>query len=113
MKNRTRISCTPTTQKSLDIQDAFNEWKSHPRLSSVTRIASDPVYQRIIGMGEKAVPLILRELQKEPDHWFLALHYITGADPVKSDHRGVLKLMAEDWIEWGRRHGFINVKPKS
>src|ERR1700746_2004075 len=41
--------------------------------SSVTKMAMCPSYQRIIGMGGRAVPLILREMENEgndPDHWF-------------------------------------------
>jgi hypothetical protein len=39
-------------------------------------------YQEIIGMGERAVPLLLAELKREPDDWFWALHAITGASPL-------------------------------
>ena len=34
-------------------------------------------YQRIIGMGLPVVPLILEELEREPDQWFWALEAIT------------------------------------
>ncbi len=34
-------------------------------------------YQRIIGIGWPVVPLILDELQREPDQWFWALEAIT------------------------------------
>src|SRR6185436_14010617 len=44
-------------------------------LSSTSQIVMHPAYQRIMAMGEKAVPLILRELQKEPEHWFYALRH--------------------------------------
>lgn len=39
-------------------------------LSVVSKISMHPAYQRIIGMGQPVVPLIMRELEREPDHWF-------------------------------------------
>jgi hypothetical protein len=50
--------------------------------SSITRISMHPAYQQIIGMGDAAVPLILQELERAPDHWFWALNAIIGVDPV-------------------------------
>lgn len=73
--------------------------------SSITKMAMCPSYQRIIGMGDKAVPLILREMEKEgdePDQWFWALAVITGADPIPDEARGDIVEMAEAWLGWGR-----------
>ena len=66
-----------------------------------------PSYQQIIGMGDMALPLILRELAREPDHWFWALHAITGADPVEPDARGDVRKMAKAWIEWATRQDIL------
>ncbi len=71
--------------------------------SSATRMAMTPSYQQIIGMGEDAVPLILGELMRKPDHWFWALKAITGEDPVSPQSRGNLKEMAFAWVLWGLR----------
>src|SRR3989442_626265 len=55
-----------------------SKWReTHPFSSSDTDMVLDPSYQEIIGMGYPALPLILRELQKEPDNWFWALRAIT------------------------------------
>ncbi len=74
--------------------------------SSITEMAMCPSYQRIIAMGEgRAVPLILRQLEKEgddPDHWFWALRFLTGENPVPSEFRGNMKIMAKTWLEWAR-----------
>ncbi len=75
--------------------------------SSIEKMAMHPNYQRIIGMGPAVVPLILRDLEKESDHWFWALHSITGADPVDPKDAGDIDKMAHAWIEWGRREGLI------
>jgi hypothetical protein len=63
-------------------------------------------YQKIIGMGMAAVPLILEELQREPDQWFWALEVITDENPVPPEAAGRVRLMADAWIEWGKRHGW-------
>lgn len=76
-------------------------------ISSTSRMALHPAYQRIIGMGSVAVPLILRELQERPDWWFWALRAITGVDPVPSGCRGSLHSAAAAWLEWGRGHGYL------
>src|SRR5438045_993176 len=50
--------------------------------SSLSRITGNMNYLRIISLGKKAVPLILRDLQREPAPWFLALRAITGEQDV-------------------------------
>jgi hypothetical protein len=69
--------------------DLANRWRNETALlSSVTKIAMHPAYQRIIGMGPAALPLLLRELEQQPDHWFWALTAITGEDPVPPEDAG-------------------------
>jgi hypothetical protein len=85
------------------------EWKKESRyLSNTAQMAMLPPYQRIIGMGLLAVPLILQELQREPDQWFWALESITDENPVPAEAAGKVRLMAQAWIEWGKLHGLIN-----
>jgi hypothetical protein len=74
--------------------------------SSITQMMLCPSYQRIIGMGERAAPLILRALESEggnPDHWGWALHAITGEDPVPFSAAGDTVRIAQAWLEWGGR----------
>ena len=83
-------------------------WESETvHLSSITESAMHPAYQQIIGMGQVAVPFILSEMRKKPDHWFWALRSITGEDPVLPEHRGRLKQMTKDWLKWGREQGYF------
>jgi hypothetical protein len=74
--------------------------------SSTTELALCPSYQRIIGLGPAVVPLLLRELERDPDHWFWALKAITGADPVPEALRGKVREMARCWVSWGRAQGY-------
>ncbi len=94
------------TAECRDFRRLTDEWKSQAEfLSSPTAIAALPAYQAIIAMGSGAVPLILDELRREPDHRFVALKRITGEDPVPEDARGNLDLMAQAWLRWGCSHG--------
>ena len=84
------------------------EWKAQSRyLSNTAQMAMLQPYQRIIGMGAPAVPLLLEELEREPDLWFWALEAITEANPVPPEAAGKVRLMAQAWIEWGKQHGFV------
>ena len=105
------VSRTDDSQ-ALSAQDKFQrlsrEWRAgRPRGVDVAQMVEHPAYQRIIGMGPPAIPLILRELDREVDHWFSALHALTGADPVPESGMGNLSAMAEAWLNWGRGEGHI------
>jgi len=67
-----------------------------------------PEYQRIIGMGSVAIPLILAELRREPNQWFWALSAITDENPVDPTAAGDVNRMADAWLEWGRNKGLIS-----
>lgn len=67
-------------------------------LSSSTEMFEHPAYREIIELGQDVVPLLLRDLEKEPDHWFWALMVITSANPVSPADAGNLDRMAEAWL---------------
>lgn len=84
-----------------------DEWKAgRGPESSSSRLALHPAYQAIIGMGPEVVPLLLRELERQVDFWFWALHAITEDDPVPAESRGNGKEMAKAWLAWGREQGY-------
>lgn len=94
-----------------DLEEIFlqlvAQWRRETGMMSlVNKMVMHPAYQRIIGMGQPVVPLILRELEQEADHWFWALQSITGTNPVQPEQRGRLKQMAMAWIKWGRENGY-------
>lgn len=99
-----------TKRRTEEIEARFRElcaaWKSATRISSFSSsLAMHPAYQRIIGLGTAAVPLILAELEKDLDQWFWALKAITGEDPVPPESRGKMREMADAWLNWGRKKG--------
>ncbi len=103
---------TPQSPGKTTPRDRFPQlaadWKGRSRhLSNVAQMAMLPAYQRIIGMGWDAVPLILEELQREPDQWFWALEAITDENPVPPEAAGKVRLMAQAWVDWGKQHGLI------
>ncbi len=94
-----------------DIEEEFrllaDEWiRASEFISSPTEIAMPWPYQRIIGLGKVAVPLILRELAREPRPWFWVLRAISGDDPIEECDRGDVKCMADAWQSWGKRNGY-------
>ena len=75
--------------------------------SSSTEIAAHPAFRRIVSSGRDAIPFLLRELKKEPSLLVLALHEITGENPVAREARGKIKEMARAWIAWGEKSGLL------
>jgi hypothetical protein len=89
-------------------RELADEWQAAVvPLSSTTARVQHPAYREIIALGPAVVPLLLRELERRPDHWFAALRSLTGADPVAPADRGHLGRMAEAWIRWGKERGYL------
>ena len=111
----------PSLLENLRLKERFrqfaSEWRQNrnPLSSTAWDNVATPSYQRIIGMGDKAIPFILEEIQAElksgePDDWFVALWAISGENPVPEESRGNLKQMANAWLEWGARRGYVDAK---
>ena len=89
-------------------QQLAEDWRRDTlAMSFIQHIAMHPAYQRIIGMGLSAVPLILRELEAHSDPWFWALEAITGLQPALDVQPGNYAMRAEHWVNWGRVQGYI------
>jgi hypothetical protein len=102
----------PPRSAKYDVRERFlhlaAQWKEKSRyLSNTAQMAMLKPYQQIIGMGERVIPMILEELRREPDHWFWALEAITQENPVPPEAAGKVPLMAQAWVEWGKREGYI------
>ncbi len=99
----------PTAVVETRFDELIRSWKRDTRMtSSTTEMSIHPAYQQIIGMGEQALPLIFRELQQAPGHWFWALKAITGEDPVPTSDLGRMPAMRQAWLDWGRRKGYVS-----
>jgi hypothetical protein len=85
-----------------------NQWKSETaNVSSLSQIILNDAYQQIIGMGPRAIPLILSSLREELDWWFPALRALTGANPVREADLGDLEAMRAAWLEWAVLNGYL------
>lgn len=83
------------------------EWKAtRGHTSRTDKLVLNKAYQAIIGLGQPAIPLLLRELEQRPSHWDWALRAITQTDPVPKEAWGDLKKIASAWISWGKENGF-------
>ena len=84
------------------------EWyRDRPR-GTLEDMCAHRAYLRVIAMGPPAIPLILQELQRRPEHWFTALSILTDAKGiVPPASRGRLKEMADAWIRWGIEAGYL------
>jgi hypothetical protein len=99
-----RPTDAPTLQETF--RQLVDQW--HEETEDVSTIGDrfmHSTYQHIIGLGPDAVPLLLDELQREPDYWFWALSAITRENPV---HLGSdFDEAVEAWLAWGRERGKI------
>lgn len=88
------------TQIKSEFENLVNVWKKATlHYSFIRQKIIHPAYLRIVGMGDKAIPFILEELQKRPSaSWFPALEAISGnnaALTAKSVDEAV-----ENWLNW-------------
>lgn len=85
-----------------------DEWRARTaHLSVLSQRVMHPSYQRIIGLGPEALPLIIERLVVQPDHWFWALSSISGEDPARPEDAGRFDAMRKAWIDWGQKRGLL------
>ncbi len=105
------MAATPSPQQTESVEQKFQrlaaQWRAQTEhLSSTSQMVNHPAYQEILAMGPDVVPLLLRDLAREPEHWFAALRAITGAQPVPPEDRGRIDRMAEAWLRWAKEPGY-------
>ncbi len=92
----------------LRFEKLYVEWMEDTCfLSSTSEIVTNSAYQQIIGLGQRAIPLILEKLEKKQNYWFWALKAISGDDPVPPELAGNIKAMSEVWLNWGKLNGYV------
>lgn len=118
IKEMTTHQLSNTSYKNLPylteqaLQEKFNQLSRQfiedtAGMSSTIEMAKHPAYQEIIHLGESVIPLLLQDLQQNPLYWLTALRQITQENPVKPEQRGKVKQMAEAWLNWGKKNGYI------
>ena len=105
------LSCQSTSIDSTieqQFQNYLKLWKKETAGdSSLNRITGNMNYLRIMTMGKGVIPLILRELQREPAPWFVALRALSKDDSIGRDSPGDFRKIASAWIRWGKQQAYI------
>lgn len=100
------VAILPASHIERKFRHLADRWRKETRyISSLSKIALHPAYQKIIGMGYDAVPLILRELKDKGGHWLWALHAITDEDPAPDG--AAFDEAVEAWLNWGKTEGYL------
>ena len=76
-------------------------------LSSPERTMAHPAFEEIVGMGEAAIPCILRVMGNSEGYWFLALGEIAGEQPFPPAIAGKVELIERAWFDWARGKGYV------
>src|SRR6185369_6317512 len=100
----------PTQRDEQKFQRLAHRWREETFVSSsITEILAHPDYLTVMAMGEKALPLILRELDQRGGMWTTALRYIVDRDvyPDKPQEMGKPRELTEAWLAWGRRNRLL------
>lgn len=72
-------------------------------VSSTSELFEHPSFVEIVSMGKEAVPLIIDELERQPDLLVGALTRITGENPVTTGDQGDVYAMIIAWNDWFQR----------
>src|SRR4051794_33253629 len=100
------VTPTPNAQESgfaESVEQQFRRlaaiWETETLvLSNVNRITNHWAFQEIIRLGQPVVPLLLRNLEREPHLWVWALPEITAENPVPPSDAGNIRKMSEAWL---------------
>lgn len=103
-----RTSALIDPVKASDFFTFKENWKKESSAqSSPFAIRMNRNYQKIIGLGDSIIPLILRELKKQPDDWLYALEMIVRDEEQPTTKKMGFNESISAWIKWGEEKGII------
>ena len=77
-------------------------WESKTKLySSISKIIEDENFRKIVEMGDKAIPLIIEEIDKKPSTLVWALNLITKSS-LQSSQRLTVTEACKKWVKHWR-----------
>jgi hypothetical protein len=89
-----------------EFRELFDWWKRDTApLSSASAIVGHPAYEKIIAMGQRALPLMLQATRDHGTVWFGAPERITKVCPAPEGAKP--KARREAWLKWGKEKGLI------
>jgi hypothetical protein len=84
-----------------------DKWKRETGdFSVISRRYNHRSYRAILEMGASVIPLILKDLRRDPDRWFHALEFLTKKNPAKG--ASTFYEAVDRWIAWGISEGHIS-----
>ena len=83
-----------------------DQWERETVFMSYT-VVDHPAYKEIVAAGAAVIPFLLERVQAGRGHWFVALHEITGENPVDKKDYGKVRIIEAAWVKWGRDKGYI------
>jgi hypothetical protein len=87
------------------------QWHDETGMYSISRQkVAHPAYLRIIGLGPRAIPLIIEDMRTNGGWWFDALEALTGQNPASNVDRGKPLEMQAAWLAWAATQGIIRSK---
>lgn len=98
-------------QESLEdhFENLKSIWLDEIKLSSNIFITlQHPAHIKIVELGYDVLPLMLKDLKENKNHWFYTLSLISEDNPVKSENLGNMDNMIDDWMEWGASKNLVN-----
>ena len=104
---------TPSESAEQRFRQLEAQWTAETRiLSDPRKIMGHPAMRAIVALGDKVVPIILRELQSKPSLLAWALPEITGERPAPAKIEGGfckqdVVAETEAWLQWGRGKGLV------
>jgi hypothetical protein len=105
------IALTPEQRQTVEsrFRELAHQWTElTDHRSNMGALRRHLLFGEIVALGEPAVPLILRELERKPSvSWFGLLATMTGENPVPPELAGRVAEMAGSWLAWGRRQGYL------
>lgn len=66
-------------------------------------------YRWMTALGERLIPILLREIVDDPSPtWLNLLHDVARCDPVSIEDRGNFAKATETWLAWGLSEGYLS-----
>ena len=98
-----------TPEIKSEFENLVQVWKKATQhYSFIRQKIVHPAYLRIVGMGEKAIPLILEELRERPSaSWFPALEAISGNNAAQTAKN--IDEAVQSWLNWGKQQSYLKV----
>ena len=73
---------------------------------AVEQFRNPPIQEALLDIQVTLPPDVKLETLKKFHEGIEALVAITGEQPVPPQHAGNIEAMRQDWLQWGREHGY-------